>query len=771
MQKHASDAGLLEHIRKLPHGRATYKQLVRELRLQGEERRPLEEALDRLSDKGALVELRSGHFVAVGSSSEYASGRLSIHRDGFGFLIPEQASEEIQGDIFLPPHEAAKGMNGDRALVHVTRIGDAGRAEGEVIRILRRAHVTVVGEFRIRKRGNFVVPSDDRIQQWIKIPEGLEVPPQRSSVDRVGAVQRDVSSIEDLDGMIVNVEILEFPEDRDEAVGHVIEVLGYPDDFGVDVEIIIRKHHLPHEFPEEVIEQSRRIPHEIDRAEFSRRRDFRDLEIVTIDGEAARDFDDAVWLEKLPNGRFALQVHIADVSHYIQPGTPIDREALLRGTSVYFPDRAVPMLPVELSTDICSLRPREDRLVLSALLEIDRQGDVVSQEFMRGVIRSAERMTYTNVFRVLEGDAAMREHYSKLVERFEWMRELAFILNRKRTKRGSIDFDMPETNIELDMSGQMIGVTRADRNIAHRIIEEFMLAANEAVAGHLEAAGMASLYRIHERPDGKRVMDFEEIAAHFGYSLGIGAIPVKRFPVPQRGREEKRDGRKVRKDIVLARDDFNISSRNYQRLIAKIAGKPEERILTYLMLRSLKQARYSNVNEGHFALAAPAYAHFTSPIRRYPDLVVHRILARHIDNASPLFDNALLHDLGNDTSLTERGAAEAERELIEWKKVKFMQDRVGDEFDALIISATKFGFFVELTEFFVEGLVPIETLPGDRFRYNENGRKIIGERSRRMYSIGDRLRVRLDRADSVDHKLQFAVVDESARATKQKRPK
>ncbi len=548
MHKHLTDASLLEHIRKLPHGRATYKQLVRELRLQGGERGSFEEALDRLSEKGAVVELRSGHYVAVGASREYASGRLSIHRDGFGFLIPEQASAEIQGDIFLPPHEAAKGMNGDRALVHVTRIGDGSRAEGEVIRILRRAHVTVVGEFRIRKRGNFVVPSDDRIQQWIKIPEGLEVPPPRSSIDRVGTAAREISSIEDLDGMIVNVEILEFPEDRDEAVGRVIELLGYPDDFGVDVEIMIRKHHLPHEFPQEVIEQARRIPHGIDASEFSRRRDFRHLDIVTIDGETARDFDDAVWVERLRNSHFALQVHIADVSHYVAPGTPIDQEALLRGTSVYFPDRAVPMLPVELSTDICSLRPDEDRLVLSVLLEIDRQGDIVSQEFMRGVIRSAERMTYTDVFRVLEGDAAMRERYNKLATRFELMRELALILNRKRTKRGSIDFDMPETNIELDMSGQMIGVTRADRNIAHRIIEEFMLAANESVAAHLEAAGVPSLYRIHERPDAKRVMDFEEIAAHFGYSLGIGAIPVRRFPLA----EKRRDGRKVRKEIVLA---------------------------------------------------------------------------------------------------------------------------------------------------------------------------------------------------------------------------
>jgi ribonuclease R len=761
-----TDASVLEHVRKLPHARATYKQLVRELRLHGENRDDLNDALDRLSDKGLLAELRSGHFVAVGENTEYVAGRLSIHRDGFGFLIPDPSVSNVaKNDIFLPPGEAAKGMNGDRALVHITRVGREGRAEGEILRILRRAHTTVVGEFRVKKRGNYVVPSDERLQQWVEIPEGMELPPVTSSADRVGPAPRTVSSIENLNGMIVNVEILEFPEDDQHAVGRVIEVLGFPDEFGVDVEIMIRKHHLPHEFPPDVLEQAREVSKQIDPAEIARRQDFRALEIVTIDGETARDFDDAVWVEPLANGHFSLQVHIADVSHYVRPASPIDREALLRGTSVYFPDRAVPMLPIELSTDICSLRPHEDRLVLSALLEIDRQGSVVAQEFTRGVIRSAERMTYTNVFRLLEGDAAMRERYSKLVPRFEQMRELALILNRKRTKRGSIDFDMPESNIELDLSGQMTGVTRAERNIAHRIIEEFMLAANEAVAGELEGAEIPSLYRIHEMPEAKRVMDFEEIAAHFGYSLGIGAIPVKRFPVAQK----RRDGSRARKDVVLPREDFHISSRHYQRLIAKIAGKPEERILSYLMLRSLKQARYSDRNEGHFALAAEAYTHFTSPIRRYPDLIVHRVLAHYLDTKSALLDSRALREIGGDTSFTERRAAEAERELIEWKKVKFMEDRVGDEFEALIISTTKFGFFVELTDLFVEGLVPVETLANDHYRYHENGRKIIGERTRKAYSIGDQVRVRLDRADSVDRKLQFAVVvEERARKKKKK---
>ena len=756
-----TDSSVLEHVRKLPHARATYKQLVRELRLHGEKRADLDKVLDQLCDKGLLVELRSGHFVAVGENADYVAGRLSIHRDGFGFLIPDTG----KNDVFLPPHEAEKGMNGDRALVHITRVSHEGRAEGEILRILRRAHMTVVGEFRVRKRGNFVAPSDERLQQWIEIPEGMELPAASASpANRVGPAPRTMGSHEDLDGMVVNVEILEFPEEGQPAVGRVIEILGFPDEFGVDVEIMIRKHHLPHEFPPDVLEQARAVPNSISAAEMAKRRDFRELAIVTIDGETARDFDDAVRVEPLPNGHYLLQVHIADVSHYVRPGTSIDREALLRGTSVYFPDRAVPMLPIELSTDICSLRPQEDRLVLSALLEIDRQGEIVAQKFMRGIIRSAERMTYTNVFRVLEGDAAMRERYAKLVAHFEHMRDLALILNRKRTKRGSIDFDMPESNIELDLSGQMIGVTRAERNIAHRIIEEFMLAANESVAGELEHAEIPSLYRIHEMPEAKRVMEFEEIAAHFGYSLGIGAIPVKKYPIAQK----RRDGSKAHKDIVLPQD-FHISSRNYQRLINKIAGKPEERILSYLMLRSLKQARYSERNEGHFALAAQAYTHFTSPIRRYPDLVVHRVLAHYLDTKSGLLESRTLREIGDDTSFTERRAAEAERELIEWKKVKFMEDRVGDEFDALIISTTKFGFFVELTELFIEGLLPIETLLGDHYRYHENGRKIIGERTRKTYSIGDQISVRLDRADSIERKLQFAIAAAAVRKKSKKR--
>jgi ribonuclease R len=324
---------------------------------------------------------------------------------------------------------------------------------------------------------------------------------------------------------------------------------------------------------------------------------------------------------------------------------------------------------------------------------------------------------------------------------------------------------MPEANIELDAAGQMTGVSRAERNIAHKLIEEFMLAANEAVASHIEQALIPSLYRIHEPPDPKRVAEFEAIAAHFGYSLGMGGLPVKRFAIVKR----HRDGRKTRRDVVLPDEDFFISSRNYQKLIKQIAGKPEERILSYLMLRSLKQARYSNQNSGHFALAAASYTHFTSPIRRYPDLVVHRVLTAMLDTGKGWSDQNTLRELGDDCSFTERRAAEAERELVEQKKVKFMEERVGEVFNALIIGTTKFGFFVELEDLFVEGLVPMDTLPGDRFSYQENTRKVVGDRTRKTYSIGDALRVVLDRADLVERKLQFAVLEpERPRKKKQK---
>jgi ribonuclease R len=595
------------------------------------------------------------------------------------------------------------------------------------------------------------------------------------------------------------------------------------------------------------------IESEISAGELRHRRDYRQLPIVTIDGETARDFDDAVHVRQLENGNYELQVHIADVAHYVTPNSPLDQEARLRGTSVYFPDRAVPMLPLELSTDICSLRPQVDRLVLSCTMEIDHHGEIVAYEINQGVIRSANRMTYTAVNAVIEADAAARLEYAAQVEHFERMRDLAMILNRKRERRGSIDFDLPEAVIEFDEFGMMKSITRSERNIAHRLIEEFMLSANECVAHYLENKRIASLYRIHEKPDAKRVYDFEVIAATFGYSLGVGALPIGRMQLKADRRDARGTGKRVRE--IEVPKEIHITPRMYQKLTEKIAGKPEERILSFLMLRSLKQARYSEENRGHFALAATTYTHFTSPIRRYPDLIVHRILkevlrksAEKIDgevpvgtsqspqaspeashperNEGPAFrrpkedreghdfsradshgnrggalapegpppspwskrrdrdahQRALeplggpialdeLHNIADESSQSERRADEAERGLMEWKKVKFMEHRIGDDFDGLIISVTKFGFFVELTDLFVEGLVPLNTLTDDRYTYHEATREIIGQRSRKIYSMGDRVRVLVDRIDPVEKKIQFAVLEEQPKPSGKRRRK
>jgi ribonuclease R len=833
-----NEAAILKHIARQPKRQAGFKQLVRELGLHGDERRELSDRLKKLVTAGALIPVDSDRYALPQAAADknLVAGRLTMHRDGFGFVIPDSKSlsgplkSRVAGDIFIAPHLIGNAMHGDRVLVEITNVRPDGRAEGRIVRPVLRANATVVGVFHYGSRHNYVTAFDSKITQEIVIPAGQETPERaanesenlsppfdfaqgrlrtpraqrkKHSVDRVlGEEAARRGEWDSLEGLVVDVEITDWPSPTQSPRGRVIEILGREDDFGVDVEITIRKFHLPHHFPAAVLEEAQRAPATIAGPELQHRRDFRSLPIVTIDGETARDFDDAVLVRMLPSGNFELQVHIADVAHYVTPGSALDAEARLRGTSVYFPDRAVPMLPLELSTDICSLRPQLDRLVLSCVMEIDHRGEVVGYELSEGVIRSAERMTYTAVNAVLEGDAPLRERYAPLVATFELMRDLAQILNRKRERRGSIDFDLPEPVIEFDELGLMKSIGRSERNFAHRLIEEFMLAANECVAQHLESHRIASLYRIHEKPDAKRVYDFEVIAATFGYSLGVGPLPIHRVHMKADRRASYGTGKRVRE--IEVPQEVHITPRMYQKLTEKIAGKPEERILSYLMLRSLKQARYSEENLGHFALASPTYTHFTSPIRRYPDLIVHRILkqvlredsqfsqngrdvghpilsegpkpeagatpwskrrdhAAHRESHAPLggpISLEELHDIAEESSQSERRADDAERGLMEWKKVKFMQDRVGETFDGLITSVTKFGFFVELTDLFVEGLVPLNTLVDDRYSYHENTREIIGQRSRRIYHIGDRLKVLVDRIDPVEKKIQFAVFEE-----------
>ncbi|MBB5063964.1 ribonuclease R family protein [Granulicella mallensis] len=942
-----SDRDLLARISRSPGGKAGYKQLIRELGLGGgHERRLLVEQLTAMVARRELVALREGLWAipkppesATNSSTPQArdtgrpkwdgmeaaarsgrdrllSGRLDLHRDGFGFVRPEAGSASAQKleDIFIPPNEINGAMQGDLVLVDEAPPGRDGRRSGRIARVLTRRNPTVVGIFHYARpqgrRGNrdhdfndagmsenYVTPLDERISGMIAIPEGAEVvastvdSPHRMLGEEArkqalgwsggekqipfgndnkkskGNSKNDIDSQWPLEGLAVDVEITSFPSAGRPARGRLIEVLGPPDAFGVDVEIIIRKHHLPHAFPAAVLaeatEQAQETVASLPAEDLEAREDFRGLPIVTIDGETARDFDDAVLVRELANGNTELQVHIADVSWYVRPGAALDTEARLRGTSVYFPDRAVPMLPHALSSGMCSLLPNEDRLVLSCVMEIDPRGEIAGYRVAEGVIRSVRRMTYTSVQNSLNAspnaetwnqgkqitaaasaeDIAERERIAAeqpdLPAAFDAMLELALRLNAKRVRRGSIDFDLPEPVVEFDPDGNMKAIVRSERGWSHRLIEEFMLSANECVATWLERQGIPSIYRIHEMPDPKRIVEFEETASGFGHSLGLGNLPVRKLTMKtdrrdaQRKSARGRDSRSPQQHEIP--DSIPVTPQMYQKLVRRISGTPTERILAYLMLRSLKQARYAEKNEGHFALASPSYTHFTSPIRRYPDLIVHRLvramLRRGADErggailstdpqpwqgefdrsrapkylasraktasftvaaerpavqsdhapaglstpsqkrASGRDDKAVgnadgvepiaaeeLNDIASESSQAERRAADAERELIEWKKMKFMADKVGEDFHAVILSATKYGFFVELDDMFIEGLVPLASLVGDFYSFRDTDRTIVGARTGHVFGIGQKVEVILDRIDRQQRRLQFALL-------------
>jgi ribonuclease R len=755
---------------------------------------------------------RSNITSGRGRDPNLVPGRIVAHRDGYAFLVPDSPMPRVEGDLFIGRDGLGDAMHGDRVLARIERRRADGRAEGRVVQIVAREHPTIVGLFRYGPHGNMVLPYDVRILHEVVIPPGAELTPAlREKISEAGggggAAANSRTRYPELDGAVVNVELTRFPKGGLAPAGRVIEILGRPGEIGVDVEIIIRKHHLPNIFPDEVQQEARATQAQVAERDLAGRRDFRHLPVVTIDGETARDFDDAVHVTALPNGHYELQVHIADVAHYVARGSGLDREARLRGTSVYFPNRAVPMLPEELSNGICSLNPKVDRLVMSVVMELDGAAKLLRAELFQGVIRSAERMTYTNVNKVIEGDTEMTQRYAPLVSEFQKMKELALLLNKRRRARGSIDFDLPEAVIEFDDEGRMLSIVRSERNIAHRLIEEFMLAANEAVAEYLEKRGVASLHRVHEKPDPKKVLEFEELAQAFGYSLGVEDLAERRVTVRHgRTRPQAREGRGGRGRMrpmsvtMPAAEEVDIRPQHYQRLTEKIAGKPEERILSYLMLRSLKQARYAVDVLGHFALATKEYTHFTSPIRRYPDLIVHRALKWALENpdVAPLrahVENARtgkqetvavlgpyrrveLQDIAAESSEAERRADAAERELMEWKTAQFMESHLGEEYSALIISVQKFGFFVELVEIFVEGLVSIDRLEeftGQRCAYHDRDHSIVcepyrgsrrGGGARRRFRLGDRVKVRAERIDPFRHRVEFSVIDDGASDTR-----
>ena len=713
---------ILQLIRERIHHPASVRELMQTFKIHPDARTTFKRHLRSLVTSGDLIQVR-GNRVGLPDKMDLVVGRLQSNPAGFGFVVPERKDAET-GDIYVPAVHLKEAMHGDRVVVRIERHRTGDRAEGRIVKILERGHSTLVGRYEVGEAGlGFVVPFDRRVVMDVNIP-----------ADEAGAARP---------GEMVMVELTRWPTATRGPIGRVTEVLGDIDKPGVDTTIIIRKFGIPETHDTETVAEARRLVLDPDR-DFAGRTDFRSIATVTIDGEHARDFDDAVSLERLPNGHYWLGVHIADVAHYVTEGSQLDTEAYDRATSVYFPERAVHMFPTELATGLCSLNPRVDRLVQTCLMEIDRTGQVVRYEFHDGIIRTTERMTYTDVNAILTGrDPAVMRRYEPLVPTFELMRELFDVLNGRRRRRGSIDFDLSESEVVMGADGLIEAIIAAQRNIAHRLIEEFMLLANETVAAYLEQRGIPAMYRVHEEPDILKVEQFEEFIAGLGYSLGAPANAVR--------------------------------PRHFQKLLDRVQGKPEEKPIALLMLRTMQKARYAAENLGHFGLAASCYTHFTSPIRRYPDLVVHRLLraARRgefsAERVTDLEDE--LPDVARHCSERERRADDAERELVQWKKVRFMADKIGDEFSGYITGVAPFGLFIELVEHFVEGLVHVSSMADDYYRYLEQTHTLRGENTGRTYRLGDKVQVQVVRVDMERRQVDLGVVEilETVRQDEQRR--
>ena len=699
---------LLEFMREEAYRPMDIQELVSVFDINPDEYRAFKKTLKTMEKEGLIFRTKKDKF-ALPERLGLITGKLQAHAKGFGFLIPEVEGEK---DVFIPSSFINGAMNGDRILVQITREDKNGKKrEGEVIQILERGNTKIIGVYEDSKNFGFVIAEDTRISQDIFI----------SKKDRNGAK----------DGDVVVVEITKWPEKRRSPEGVVKEVLGQKGDQGLDILTIIKKYGLPEEFPPKVQAFTAGIDEEIPLKEYKRRKDLRDVRMVTIDGEDAKDLDDAVSIERLDNGRYRLGVHIADVSHYVREKNPLDKEALKRGTSVYLIDRVIPMLPKKLSNGICSLNPKVDRLTLSCIMVIDGSGKVLDHEIVESVIRTNERMTYTDVTKILkDNDPELSKRYDYLLDDFKAMEELCNILYKKRTKRGAIDFEFEESKIILNEFGKPIDIKPYEREIANRIIEEFMLVCNETVAEHMFWSHLPFVYRIHEDPDEEKLEKFREFIYNLGY---------------------------------IVKWNGEVKPRNLQEILEKVRGKKEETVVSTLLLRSMMRAKYSPECVGHFGLAAKYYCHFTSPIRRYPDLQIHRIIKEFIngkiddDRSKKL--TALVDYAARQSSETENIATEAEREVDDLKKAEYMLDRIGEEFEGIVSSVTSFGMFVELPNT-IEGLIHITALDDDYYIYDENHLCLMGERTKKIYRLGDFVKVRCSKVDIPNREIYFDMVED-----------
>ncbi|YCA13328.1 ribonuclease R [Bacillus sp. AK128] len=664
-------------------------------------------ALVTMEDQGLIVRTRSNRY-GLPDKMNLIRGKVIAHPKGFAFVETEEKDRQ---DIFIPPSDLKNAMHGDTVLVRLNPTSSGSREEGQVVRIIERGIKQVVGTYEQSKNFGFVVVDDKRITNDIFIPKEASQ----------GAV----------DGHKVVVRLVTYPEGRMSAEGEVIHILGHKNDPGIDILSVIHKYGLPQEFPTEAIQQANDVPDTISEDQIGNRRDLRNETIVTIDGADAKDLDDAVTVTKLENGNYKLGVHIADVTHYVREGSPIDVEAADRGTSIYLVDRVIPMIPHRLSNGICSLNPKVDRFTLSCEMVINQQGEVVSHEIFESVIKTTERMTYKDVNHILDDkDEEVREKYSGLVPMFELMGELAQVLRNKRMERGAIDFDFKEAKVLVDEESKPYDVVLRERSVAERLIEEFMLLANETVAEHFHWMNVPFMYRVHEDPKEEKLNRFFEFITNFGY--------------------------------VVKGSGNSIHPRALQQVIEAVQGTPEETVISTVLLRSMKQARYDAESLGHFGLSTEFYTHFTSPIRRYPDLIVHRlirtyIIDKKIDEKTKEKWDHLLPDIADHSSNMERRAVEAERETDELKKAEYMEDKIGEEYDGMISSVTNFGLFVELPNT-IEGLVHVSYLTDDYYRYDESSYAMIGERTGNIFRIGDEIKVRLINVNKDERSIDFEIV-------------